>query len=98
MLLESMVPLPERINDFFGVIVGAFDSAECGTANANSTQCVHLVRHQGDERRADNRDAVEQQCRELIAERFSATSWDEDKGIIAVEDGLDCAQLVRTEF
>ncbi len=50
---------------------------------------VHLVFHQRDERRDDDRHAVAHQRRQLEAERFAAARRHHDDRVVAGEDGLD---------
>jgi hypothetical protein len=52
-------------------------------------QGIHLVFHQGDEGRYDQRDPGEDQGRKLIAERFSPSGGHNHQGIFSGEDGFE---------
>jgi hypothetical protein len=58
---------------------------------------VHLILHQGDERRDDDRHALLHQRRELIAERLAAARRHHDDRVVAFEDGADDLRLALAE-
>ncbi len=75
---------------------------ETGRLDAQLGQRLHLVAHQGDQRRNDNRDTVSTQCRDLIAQRLTAAGRHQHHGVAAGDDviddlGLGPAKLVVTE-
>ncbi len=60
-----------------------------GRGQAARVEGVHLILHQRDERRDDDRHAVAHQRRELEAERLAAARRHHDDRVVAGEDGLD---------
>src|SRR3712207_2067246 len=60
-------------------------------------QRVHLILHQRDERRDDDRHAPAHQRRKLKAERLAAARRHDDDRVVAAEDGLDDLALPLAE-
>ena len=68
----------------------------CGL-DAASAQVVHLVFHQGDERRDDEAEPVHGQRGNLEGERFAAAGGHEGEGVSSGADGADDVFLQRSE-
>ncbi len=66
-------------------------------AHAQRAQRVHLVLHQGDERRDDHACTRSDQGRNLIAERLAATRRHQDDGVTARHHVLDDRFLLAAE-
>ena len=49
-------------------------------------QSVHLILHQGDQRRDNQRRATQHHRRQLIAERFAAAGGHDNDGILPFQD------------
>ena len=52
-------------------------------------QAIHLIFHQGHQRRNNNSDAFQQQRRQLVTKRFSATGRHQDENILPGKDVRD---------
>ena len=55
---------------------------------------VHLVLHQGDQRRDDDGSALQHDSGQLIAQRFAATGGHDDKGVTSIQHTLDDGLLI----
>ena len=58
---------------------------------------VHLILHQRDERRDDDRHALAHQRGKLETERLAAARRHHDHGVVSVEDGFDHFALTGAE-
>ena len=65
--------------------------------NAVGAQGIHLVLHQRDQRRDHQRQPLEPQRRQLVAERFAAARGHQDQGVVPVQHAGDDLPLQRAE-
>ena len=65
--------------------------------DAGSAQLLDLVFHQGDERRDDHREPVEQQGRDLVTERLAAAGGHDRQRVAPGQNILDHFALQRAE-
>ena len=72
-------------------------TVDLGGGDAVAAQGVHLIFHQGDERRDNDGDAAAQDGGRLIAERLATAGGHDHERIAAVEDGLHGLFLERAE-
>ena len=68
-----------------------------GGARLEAADQVHLVLHQGDQRRDDDRSPLHHQGRQLIAQRLAAPGGHQDKGVTPFDQMVDDLFLVRLE-
>jgi len=68
-----------------------------GRGVASAIEGIHLVLHERDERRNHQREARQDEGRELVAERFPSAGGHEHERIIAVKDAPDDALLGTLE-
>ena len=68
-----------------------------GSTHTVGAQGIHLVLHQGDERRDDNADPGPVQRRNLVAERLAAAGRHNDEGILAVDQAGNDLRLRMAE-
>ncbi len=80
---------------------GSAPRAEAGVqelgADAELAQRRHLVLHQGDQRTDDDRGAVAQQGRDLVAQRLAAAGGHHDERVAAVHDAAHDLLLLAPE-
>ena len=62
---------------------------EAAGGDADRGQRPHLVAHQGDQRRHDQRDARARDCRKLIAQRLAAAGRHDGEYVFAGQNGTD---------
>ena len=72
-------------------------AVDVARADAVRVQRVHLVLHQRDQRRDDERGPVEHQRGELVAERLPAAGGHQREAVLPVEDVRDDVLLHRAE-
>jgi hypothetical protein len=77
--------------------LGRKRAVQAGGVGAVAGQRVHLVLHQRDERRDDDREAVAGEGRGLKAERLATAGRQDDERVPAREDGLHRFPLERAE-
>ena len=77
-----------------GILHGA---VEKGCRHARLAQLHHLILHQRDQRRDHDGEPIDEQRRQLVAERFAAAGRHHDQGIAAGEQVRDDLGLERTE-
>ena len=61
-------------------------------------QAIHLIFHQGDERRNHQGHAIEQERRQLVAQRFAAAGGHHHQGVFPLQNRLDDGLLAVAEF
>ena len=76
---------------------GLEEGVERGRRDPAGLERPHLVLHQGQERRDDDGEPIEDEGRDLEAERLAATGGKDPEGVAAGEDRLDDTALGRTE-
>src|SRR5262249_11514399 len=79
------------------VLVGAEGRIEARRRNPDAREKVDLVLHQRDERRDDDRHAVEQYGGKLVAERLARARREHCQGALATEDRVDNGALALPE-
>lgn len=65
--------------------------------NIAACEAIHLVFHQRDERRDDERETFELQCRKLKDERLARACRHDNEGVMIVEETLNRLLLSRAE-
>ena len=66
--------------------------------NTIQTKSIDLVFHEGDQGWDDHCQAGSHQCRELVAQAFSRTCWEDGNGILAGQRGPHDLMLQRAEM
>ena len=61
-------------------------------------QGIHLILHQGNQRRDDDACTVTQQCRNLVTETFAAAGGHQHQGVAAFREGEDDFLLVAAKM
>ena len=79
------------------IVVGIVGGIERGGRYAIATKPRHLIAHQRDQRRHHDGQAIAQQRRQLVAQRFAAAGRHHRQHIAAVEDRGDDLVLPRPE-
>ena len=100
---EQILELKKQIQD--GVEQGATEVhlrkylQEVGNARfgRKGAHGIHLVLHQGDERRDDDRHTVHQECRQLVAQRFASAGRHQHESILALQHVADHRLLIPLE-
>ena len=64
------------------VLVQPHRMVEASSRHADLAQLVHLVLHQRHQRRYHDRQSIEQQRGELIAQRLAAAGWHHDERVL----------------
>ena len=80
-----------------GLLREAHRGVERRGPHAELGQRRHLVLHQRDQRRDDDREAVQAQGRHLVAERLAAAGRHDDQRVLAAEDVVDHLGLEPAE-
>ncbi len=93
---EPVAPLPQALLDR-GVVAGAVDGIQRRRRDATGAQLLHLVAHQGDQRRDDDGEAGPHDRRQLIAKRFAGAGRHHGENILAGENRLKDFRLSRPE-
>ncbi len=70
---------------------------ERGGADAELLHRLHLIAHQGDQRRDDDADAIAAERRDLKAQRFAGAGRKEHHGIAARHDLIDHLLLLAAK-
>ena len=83
--------------DGFVPIVRRERAVEPHGRDADPGEAIHLVLHQGDERRDDDRQAVADDGRRLVAERLAAAGRHDDERIAAGEHRMHRLVLQRPQ-
>jgi len=66
--------------------------------NTTPLQGLHLVFHQGNQRRNDERHARKQQSGQLVTQGFAAARWHDSQHILASQDGSNDFLLACPKF
>jgi large exoprotein involved in heme utilization and adhesion len=78
-------------------LVGVEGGVQVGGGDAGGLQLVHLVLHQGDERRDDDGQARPEQGGQLETKRFAATGRQQGEDVLVRQRGLNDLALQRAE-
>ncbi len=79
------------------LLAGSERAVDLGGVDADLLQLVHLVLHQGDQGRDDDRGAGELGPGELVAQGLAGAGRHDGQGVLAGEDGLDDLLLPLAE-
>ena len=93
---ETIAALPQALLDR-GVIARAVDGIQSGRRDAARAQLLHLIAHQGDQRRDDDGEARAHDGWKLITKRLAGAGRHHGEDVLAVENGLKHFQLPRPE-
>ena len=95
--VEQLELAPRRRAPDGGGFLGVHRAVQAAGGDAAGAQRVHLVLHQRDQRRNDQRESVAGERRKLVAERLAAAGGQEHDRVAPGERRPDGALLERTE-
>ncbi len=86
-----------RLSHRLGILVGAQCRIEPGRGNTPARQAVDLIFHQGYERRDHERQAGQQEGRQLVTERLATPGGKDRRGGLSRKQGIDDLLLAWQE-